>query len=88
MKLSIITETKNGRSPVTLKLKIINKGNRKTNPIKKFRRLAKIDDMGINSRGDALCFNTEELIMNEFVASVKAFIEKNQGIIPASTKRV
>ena len=88
MKLSIIAETKNGRSQVTLKLKIINKGNRKTSPIKKFRRLAKIDAMGINSRGDVLCFNMEELIMNELAASVKAFVQKNHGIIPASIKRV
>jgi len=88
MKWSAMTKSKNGKITIILKFKIINRGSKKINPIKKFSRLVKIEDKGIISRGNIFCFKVEELARKEFADSVRAFIEKNQGIIPLSAKRV
>ena len=85
---SIIIISRNNKSPVTLKFKIIKKGNKKTDPIKKFKRLLKTEDIGINSRGNMPCLNIEELTVNEVVASEVALAKKSHGIMPASTNRV
>lgn len=88
IKWSVVIRKKVGNNCVSLKFEIINKGDRKLRPIRKARRVAVTDEITINSRGKIHCFNIEELTMNESAASCKAVIEKNQGIIPESTKIV
>ena len=72
-----ITNIKSGRYPNTLGLKIINTGNKQLRPIRKFKKLARMQERGINSLGNMPCFNIEELAMKELVASVKALVGAN-----------
>lgn len=66
----------------------MNRGNKIRKPIKKFRKFAKTQDMGMNSRGRIACLNVEALAINEFVASDKVLEKNNQGMIPERTNRV
>ena len=87
IKLNNITIGKNPKYVIILKLKIKNRGNKNINPIRKFKKLLKTEEMGMNSRGNIFCRNNCLLAKKEFVASVKALQKKSHGIIPARTKR-
>ena len=73
---------------ITCNFKIMNKGSRIAKPIRKFRKLPRMTDKGINSRGKTACFNIEPLAEKEFVTSDRALEKNIQGIIPERTKSV
>jgi len=82
------TRTKYGNRPIIWMFAIIKTGSRKINPIKKFKRLLITDAIGMISRGNIPCFNMEELLIKELVASIEDEEKNIHGIIPAKTNKV
>jgi hypothetical protein len=87
-KCSNSTINKNGINFITPKFMMINTGNKKTNPMIKFKKLANTQAMGTHSGNSMPCLKIGDLAEKELVTSSNALVENIHGIIPASTKRV